>query len=98
MTGPDTGTLPPDIANAGSFVFAPEVKKFSLEYYDGTTWQTTWDGTALNNNLPIGPPALIAINLTIATPSGRAGEKAKETNIRHVVAIPSANIAATASP
>jgi hypothetical protein len=100
VTGMDAGNLPPDVPDPGSFVIAPEVTRFSLEYFDGTNWQTSWDGTTLdtNSSLPIGPPALIAINITIATPSAKSGEKAKETKYRHVVAIPVANIAATTSP
>jgi hypothetical protein len=100
VTGTDAATLPPDIPNPASCIIAPEVKKFSLEYFDGTEWQTSWDGTTLDvdSGLPMGPPALIAINITIATPSHRAGVKDKETTIRHVVAVPTANITATASP
>jgi prepilin-type N-terminal cleavage/methylation domain-containing protein len=94
VTGTDAGTLPPDVPDPGQYVIAPEVKKFSLEYFDGTEWQTSWDGTTLDasSNLPIGPPVLIAINITIATPSHQAGGKAKETSFRHVVAIPTANV------
>ena len=100
VTAQDAGNLPPEVSDPGSFVIAPEVTKFSLEYFDGTQWQTSWDGTALDasSSLPIGPPALIAINITIARPAHAAGEKARETNYRHVVAIPSANIVGTAAP
>ena len=100
VTGMDAGNLPPDVPDPGSCVIAPEVTESRLEYFDGTEWQTTWDGTTLdtNSSLPIGPPALIAINITITTPSHKSGEKAKETKYRHVVAIPSANITASASP
>ena len=100
VTAQDAGNLPPEVSDPGSFVIAPEVTKFSLEYFDGTQWQTSWDGTALdaNSSLPIGPPALIAINITIARPAHATGEKARETNYRHVVAIPSANIVGTAAP
>jgi hypothetical protein len=92
-----SGNLPPDVADPGSYVIAPEVTKFSLEYFDGSEWQTSWDGTTLdvNSSLPVGPPALIAINITIAMPSHVAGQKARETNFRHVVAIPAANVTAT---
>jgi hypothetical protein len=88
------------VSDPGSHVIAPEVTKFSLEYFDGSEWQTSWDGTELdfNSSLPMGPPALIAINITISTPTGRSGEKMKETSFRQVVAVQSANIAGTASP
>jgi prepilin-type N-terminal cleavage/methylation domain-containing protein len=100
VTAQDAGNLPPEVSDPGSHVIAPEVTKFSLEYFDGTQWQTSWDGTALDasSSLPIGPPALIAVNITIVRPAHAAGEKARETSYRHVVAIPSANIVSTASP
>lgn len=100
VTGSDAAQLPPEVPDPASHVIAPEVTKFRVEYFDGTEWQTTWDGTELDSSssLPMGPPSLIAINITISTPTGRAGEKAKETNIRHVIAIPSANVTATTSP
>jgi prepilin-type N-terminal cleavage/methylation domain-containing protein len=100
VTGQDAAALPPDVGDPSSFIIAPEVKKFTVEYFDGTTWQSSWDGTTLdvNSSLPMGPPALIAINITIVTPAHRAGEKDRETNFRHVVAIPTANITVTTSP
>lgn len=36
------------------------VRTFALQYWDGTTWQDTWDSTELDNSLPI------AVHLTLA--------------------------------
>lgn len=34
-------------------ILCRNVKSFDLQYYDGTTWQTEWDSTALGNTLPL---------------------------------------------
>jgi hypothetical protein len=33
-------------------ILCRNVKSFTLQYFDGTTWQTDWDSTALGNALP----------------------------------------------
>ncbi len=57
-----------DISNPNQYLIADEVKNILFEYFDGTTWQTSWDGTALGGptgETPIGPPAAIRITLTL---------------------------------
>jgi hypothetical protein len=29
------------------------VRSFNLRYYDGLTWQDSWDSTLLDNNIPV---------------------------------------------
>jgi hypothetical protein len=86
-------TLPPNVGNEGSFVIAPQVKTLTFEYFDGTTWQTSWDGTQVGSNgqTPIGPPLAIRITLTIAGPTTGTGATGQDRTYQHVVAIPTAN-------
>ncbi len=57
-----------DIDNPNQYLISDEVKNILFEYFDGTTWQPQWDGTALggpNMNTPIGPPMAIRVTLTL---------------------------------
>ena len=45
-------------------ILCRNVRSFSLRYFDGTTWQETWDSTTLDNNLPTA----VAITLELANP------------------------------
>ncbi|MEO6437497.1 MAG: GspJ family type II secretion system protein [Tepidisphaeraceae bacterium] len=45
-------------------VLCRNVKSFSLRYFDGTSWQESWDSTTVGNNLPMA----VAITLEIADP------------------------------
>jgi hypothetical protein len=86
-------TLPPNVGDEGSFVIAPQVKGLTFEYFDGTTWQVSWDGTQVGSDgqTPIGPPLAIRITLTIAGPATGAGTPGADQTYQHVVAIPTAN-------
>jgi hypothetical protein len=84
--------LPPAVGNPEAYIIAPQVKQFSLEYYDGNTWQSSWDGSTADatTGYPIGPPMAIAFTVTLQLPDhGR--DKGKEVTYRHVVAIAAAN-------
>jgi hypothetical protein len=95
-TTEDAVTYPPaDIPNDPSLVIAEEVKGLNFEYWDGTAWQESWDGTVLGSDgqTPIGPPIAIAITIEIVVPSEDAEDKAepKLLKYRHVVPIRTAN-------
>jgi prepilin-type N-terminal cleavage/methylation domain-containing protein len=87
-TGTDLATTPPDVSNATSLIIAPEVKNVLFEYFDGSDWQTTWDGTTMSADgmTPIGPPAAIRITLTL-----RSRDGLHTTDYQHVVALPGGN-------
>jgi hypothetical protein len=88
VTSDDLQTVPPDVPDEGSCVIAEEVKAITFSYFDGTSWQDSWDGTTLGPDgvTPIGPPAAIGIVLEIQFPGSHQVKK-----YRHVVAIPTAN-------
>ncbi len=80
--------LPPNVPDPASCVIAEEVKSLTFSYYDGSTWQASWDSTTAGPDgvTPVGPPVAIAIVLGIAVP-GQADLK----QYRHVVPVPTAN-------
>ncbi len=79
--------VPPNIADEANDVIAEEVKSVQFSYFDGNTWQDTWDGTAPGPDgvTPMGPPMAIAVELGIAMPGAR-----EPKTYRHVIAIPTA--------
>jgi hypothetical protein len=98
VTSPDAiSNVPPNIPDDDPTVvlMAPEVKSLTFSYWDGTTWQDTWDGTqpGPDGNTPVGPPLAIAVTLGIA-PSGSENNTGSDQLLkqyRHVVPIITAN-------
>jgi hypothetical protein len=88
-------TVPPDIPDEPSFVIAEEVKSLQFRYFDGTSWQDTWDATAAGSTgAPLGPPLAIEITVGVASSSSNdvtPDSKPTLKSYRHVVAIPTAN-------
>ncbi len=95
VTSGDIDQLPPDIADAARLIIAPEVTAISFEFFDGVSWQSAWDGTAATGeeSLPLGPPAAIAITLTVARPAvpGSTDAPLAPRVYRHVVFLPAGN-------
>ena len=88
-----------DISNPNQYLISDEVKNILFEYFDGTTWQTSWDGSVMagpNGNTPIGPPMAIRVTLTL-----RRNTKLTETvsdypddatnTYVHVIPLPTSN-------
>jgi type II secretory pathway pseudopilin PulG len=71
----------PDRANELAEVIAPEVKDATFEYYDGGTWQSSWDGsqTDIDGVSLIGPPRAIRVVLVLEI-AGRGGPKQKRVS------------------
>ncbi len=99
--------LPPAVPDEASYIIAPEVKSIQWSYFDGTTWNDTWDGSQpsqLANSdgvTPQGPPLAIAVVIGIQTddndpqnssPANTSlGGSANLKMYRRVIAIPTAN-------
>jgi hypothetical protein len=66
-TSLDIDPLPGQVSDPNSFIVAKEVKNILFEYFDGSSWQTSWDGTTVSGDsgTPIGPPVAIRVTLTI---------------------------------
>jgi prepilin-type N-terminal cleavage/methylation domain-containing protein len=69
-----------------------EVVDIDFQYWDGSAWQPSWDGTQLSDDqkTPIGPPMAIAVTLTVRMPSSGGSDQPAEKKCRHVIAIPTA--------
>jgi hypothetical protein len=67
---------------------APEVQSLSFSYYDGSSWQSSWDstGTGPDGVSPLGSPRAIAVTLKLTQPNGQPAK-----TYRHVVPILTAN-------
>jgi prepilin-type N-terminal cleavage/methylation domain-containing protein len=87
----DDSALPPNV-DESKYIYAEDVVGLSFQYYDGTNWTDTWDGSTLgaDGKTPIGPPRLIQVTMTIRY-AGTQGTEAKEKTFIHSVAIGAAN-------
>src|SRR5882724_8254125 len=61
-------TLAQQLPTPDEEVICRYVTGFTLQYYDGVQWETSWDSTQYNNALP----AAIEVTLTIHPPSAKA--------------------------
>jgi hypothetical protein len=94
-TSDDAIGVPSDLPDDPSLVIAQEVQSLTFQYFDGTTWQDTWDGTqtpSSGGNSAQGPPVLVAITLGLVIPgsSTESGDP-KARTFRYVIPIPTAN-------
>ena len=67
-TGLDVDTIDPTtFADQNKYVFAPEVKDITFQYWNGSAYQDTWYGnsTETNSIQPIGSPLAIQIQITL---------------------------------
>ena len=88
-------SLPTDLPDDPSFVIAEEVKSLTFQYWDGSAWQDSWDGTqtpSAGGNNPQGPPLAIAITIGLVIPgsSTESGDPVVKT-FHQVVPIAAAN-------
>ena len=98
----DINNMPPGIADEANYIIAKEVLAVTFEYFDGTTWQSTWDGTAVGSDgvTPVGPPLAIAITISVARSDVKTTDVSDPTVLttRHVVHIPTALINPSTAP
>jgi hypothetical protein len=69
VTSDDVDTVPIDVDD-NTKILAEEVKSVYFRYFDGTTWQDSWDGSTpgADGVTPQGPPMAVEITLTIGYP------------------------------
>jgi prepilin-type N-terminal cleavage/methylation domain-containing protein len=88
-------TLPPASVDDATKIIAPEVISINFQYYDGTNWQSTWDGTmpGIDGVTPVGPPVAIAITISVARGDnpGAGVDDPTVRQYRHVIQIPTAS-------
>jgi hypothetical protein len=97
VTSDDTtmSNLPPPGVDDKTTIVAPEVMGISFQYFDGTNWQVSWDGTQPGSDgiTPIGPPVAIQITLQVAR-ADKIHAGADDPSVRtyiHVIQIPTAS-------
>ena len=67
-TSTDVDTIDPTLfPDQNKYVFAPEVKDITFQYWNGSAYQDTWDGTLVeaDGTPPTGPPLAIQIKITL---------------------------------
>jgi type II secretory pathway pseudopilin PulG len=76
-----SSSIDPDSEN--TIVIATEVQSMSLEYFDGTSWSNSWDGSTLGDDgvTPLGPPRAIRIHLWIKLGDAEAKEYRKTVSL-----------------
>ena len=83
------------------YVIAEEVTQLQFEYWDGGTWQDTWDGRMTNADgvTLLGPPMAIRVHFWLKLPGENPGQTV-EKEFRHTIAIRAAPgpAAATTQP
>jgi Prokaryotic N-terminal methylation motif len=93
-TSVDADTVDPTtFPEQNKYVFAPEVKNILFEFFDGTTWQPTWDGSVYETGSPpTGAPRAIRITITLKSTLSQAvpaGDTSPDGPIyQQIVAIP----------
>lgn len=87
--------VPPPMPEDTNLIIAEEVRSLQFQYWDGTQWQDTWDGTApgADGVTPQGPPVAIKITLGVLPPGTDPNQQGTPElkSYVHVVALPTAN-------
>jgi hypothetical protein len=78
-------------------LIAPEVNSVTFEYFDGSAWQSTWDGSALGQDgvAILGPPRAVRVTMVLVFPEPMGEERRK--TVQQVIAIRAATSPAPAS-
>jgi hypothetical protein len=86
-----TNLMPPNVPEDGYVNIAEEVRSLTFSYWDGTSWQDSWDSTTpgADGVTPIGPPRAVQIVIGLAKPG--TTDDSDLTYHRHVVGIATAN-------
>lgn len=97
-TSEDARLRPPDVADPDKYIIAREVRSISFEFWDGSAWVPTWDGTGAGPGLlsdqtspPLGPPSAIAVTIEVPRRRAAPGEEEKTEKYRVVIPIPAGN-------
>jgi hypothetical protein len=92
MATSDDVDNPPDqtIVNSDTTstkILAREAKSVTFQYFDGTEWQDSWDGSQPGNDgvTPMGPPMAIQVTIEIADP-----ESGQTKTVQDIIAFPAA--------
>lgn len=92
-TADETQSAPQDLGDEASYIIAEEVRSLQIQYFDGSTWLDSWDGSIPvdGGTSPKGPPLLISIRIGICPPGVLNPTDAEIKYYRHVISLPTAN-------
>ncbi len=78
----------PELTDEAADVIADEVVDVNFEYFDGSGWTTSWDGSVAGPDgaAPLGPPRAVRVTLTLELPAAR-GNTPIRRDVQHVVAL-----------
>jgi prepilin-type N-terminal cleavage/methylation domain-containing protein len=82
-------SVDPDLTNEDGDVIASEVKDVSFEYFDGSSWTGSWDGSILGPDgvTPQGPPRAVKATLTLEFAPARPGQPPITRTVTQVIPI-----------
>jgi hypothetical protein len=90
-----TTSGPPSVPDLETCVISSRVKSLTFAYWDGQSWQDSWDGTLPTGSdtvTPQGPPMAIRIEMKIAPPPGDGADDSKNWKThQQTIYIPTAN-------
>jgi prepilin-type N-terminal cleavage/methylation domain-containing protein len=89
--------LPPNVPDEGKYILAPEVTEVNFRYFDGESWQDTWDGTVLGTDgkTPMGPPRAIEVTMSVRRPGADPNDDSAIKQYLQVIPINAANAQST---
>ena len=79
----------PDLSDEAGDTLVQEATDVTFAYWDGTDWQTSWDGTRSSPDgvTPTGPPRAVKVTLTFSIPASRPGNAALQQTVEQVIPI-----------
>lgn len=78
-----------DRSNEDGDTLADEITNVTFEYFDGSSWASSWDGTTPGPDgvTPTGPPRAVRLTLTFSIPPSRPGGQPLEQTVSQVIPV-----------
>ena len=79
----------PDTSGEDGDTLVQEVSDVTFEYFDGSSWLPSWDGSAPSPDgvTPTGPPRAVKVTLSYSMPSTRKGDPPYEHTVVQVIPV-----------
>lgn len=82
-------TADPDLSDEAGDTIVEEATELTFEYFDGTTWVASWDGTQAGPDgvTPLGPPRAVKVTMTLEVQPARPNAPAVTKEVSQVIPI-----------
>jgi len=82
-------SIDPDLSDEVNDIIAESVTDLLFEYFDGSQWLPSWDGSSVGADgvTPIGPPRAVRVTLWLELPPARAGDAPRQRQVVQVIPI-----------